>query len=218
MTVRQWISKNFVGLLAIIIFLIFFLSTCGKGGYFWGKQVPDTVSVKTNTIYVPQPPVYIPQYIPQQTSSQAPIIIPPQYQPSADQSELIKQYQELVNKFLAQNRYKDSIILKDSTGKQVGKVDLDDIVSENKIKSRSPSYQLTFPHTTTTITIKEPYKPKLQGYLGAGLSGNQTSLVNGVDIYAFLKTKRDKVYGIKAKVGFNGKIDYGIYAAFKLKL
>jgi hypothetical protein len=155
----------------------------------------DTVRVETHTEYIPQPPVQIPVYIPTQSSSQAPIIIPPSYQPSANYEALLKQYNDLANKFLSVNTYKDSITLKDTSGTRVGVVNLQDVVSENQIKARNPSYQLSFPHTTTTITIKDP--PNRQLFLGFGLSGMPLLPVNGADLGLVYKNKQDHLFEFK---------------------
>ena len=102
---KEWVTKNILQLIIIAGFVIFGVVTCNKGG--WGGNTPKADTVYTTRVdYIPQPPVYIPQYIPIQSNSQAPIVIPPQYQPSQDLTTLLKQYNELVNKHLAQNTYK----------------------------------------------------------------------------------------------------------------
>lgn len=164
---------------------------------------PTVVTVtKTDTQYVQQPPVVIPQYIPVATSSQAPVIIPPSYQPSANLEELLKQYNDLVKKHLTTNIYVDSIKLRDSTGKQVGIVNLDQKVSENQIKSNNFSYSLKFPIVTNTITttITQAYKPKFQILLGGGVAGSQEQLVNGGFLGIGFKNKKDQIYVLNGGV------------------
>lgn len=136
---KEFLTKNFLGIIVIALAVLLYFQRCTET-----VEVPEP-KVVTKTEYIPQPPVVIPQYIPVPSTNQAPIVIPPNYHPSADQTELLRQYKELVNKFLAEKTYKDSIELKDSSGKKVGIVTLEDIVRENEIKSRKPSYQLTFP-------------------------------------------------------------------------
>lgn len=196
----QFIKSNFIGLIAIILMIILFFTGTGKGCR-GGDDTTDTLHVKTETVYVPQPPVYIPQYIPVPSGSTAPVIIPPSYQPSGDYNQLLKQYNDLVNKHLTINTYQDSIQLKDSSGKRVGVVNIKDEIQENTIKSRTPNYQLTFPHTTTTITIRDSYR---QFYGGLGITGTPSEIVNGGKGEILYKTKQDKIIGIEGgamKVG-----------------
>lgn len=196
-----FLKNNWLAALALFLFLWLMFKPAGCGPNIGNGK--DTVRVETHTEYIPQPPIQIPVYMPTQSSSQAPIIIPPSYQPSKDYETLIKQYNDLANKFLAVNTYKDSITLKDTSGMRVGVVNLQDVVSENQLKSRSPSYQLSFPHTTTTITLREP--PKNQVFFGGGLSGSPTFPVNGVDLGLIIKNKKDRVYDFKAGMrSYNG--------------
>lgn len=213
-----FLKANWLAVLAIIFFLWLILKPSGCGPNI-GHNSTDTVKIETHTEYVPQPPVQIPVYIPTQTGSSTPIVIPPSYQPSADYTALVKQYNDLASKFLTANTYKDSIQLKDSSGIRVGVVNLQDIVSENQIKSRTPSYQLSFPHTTTTITVLAP--PKNQLYIGGGLSGSTTNILNGADIGLGFKNKKDRIYEIKAGFrDFNGTFQpsFQIGTFWKIKL
>lgn len=208
---KEFITKNFLGVIVIILGIILYFQRCDNEAV--GIQKPDTI---TNTVYIPQPPVYIPQYVPVPSKTQPPIIIPPNYKPSEDSQKLLEQYKELVNKFLTQNTYKDSIELKDTAGRKVGIVNLEDVVSENVIKSRKPSYQLTFPQTT--ITIREPYKLKNQVYVGGGVLGNQNQLISGVKAGIFLKNKRDQLYGIEVQKQSGVPITYSAAMYWKLRL
>ena len=215
---KEWIKRNILQLIIILGFLVFGVVTCKNKGWMGNiPQKPDTTYV-TKTEYVAQPPVYIPTYSPQQSSSVQPIIIPSQYQPSQDLTTLVKQYQELANKFLAQNTYKDSILLKDSTGKQVGVVSLDDMVSENQIKSRKPSYQLTFPVTTNTLTITKYAPNKTKFYVGANISGGRENVLNQVGIGLIYSSKKYALWQLKANYNFQGGISYELGRYWKLSL
>lgn len=213
----EWAKKNALQLIIILGFIVFGVYTCNRGG---GGNTPKADTVySSHTQYIQQPPVYIPQYIPQQTSSSQPIIIPPQYAPNtANMEALLKQYNELANKFLAQNRYLDSIPLKDSTGKRVGVVNLDDLISENQIKSRKPSYQLTFPVTTNTVTITKyaPNKNKL--YIGASLEGGTTNILSSVGAGVMLNTKKDALWGAKVSYNFAGGVSYELSRYWKIHI
>lgn len=216
MKLLEWANKNVWQLIILFLFLIIGITTCTKRGWMDNvKQGPDTVFT-TKTEYIPQAPVFIPQYIPTQTGSQQPIIIPSQYQPSQDLTTLIKQYQDLANKFLAQNTYVDSIQLKDSSGRRVGVVNLQDMVSENQIKTRKPSYQLTFPITTNTFTITQQAKSRAKFYVGASLAGEQEKVLKQAGIGLIYNSKRDALWGIKANYEFGQGFNYELSRYWKL--
>jgi hypothetical protein len=215
----KWIKDNWLIVIILIGAFILFLNRNPFGGPDSNNKA-DT-SVKSNTVYVPQAPIQIPVYIPIRERVQAPTNIPPDYNASADYKELLKQYQDIVNRYLSTTTYKDSVILKDSAGKQVGVVNLEDKISKNEIISRKPDYQLTFPVTTNTITITQPYKPRNQIYLGGGLTGTQLSPVDGAYLGFLWKNKRDQIYGLNAGIiNVNGTIQpqFGINMYYKIKL
>lgn len=213
-----YLKNNALGILALVLFLwvIFKPSGCGPNLPWENKPTIDTA---TKTVYITQPVQFIPTYTPQQTGSTSyPVIIPGNYQASGELAALTKQYNELVKEFLATRTYKDTIQLKDTAGNRVGVVNLNDVVSENQIKSRTPDYQLSFPHTTTTITIREPYVPKRQLYTGGGLTGNLVVPVNGVNAGLLYKTKKDRIYNITAGLQHYGTIvpQFGISSYWKI--
>lgn len=206
-------------ILGIIIIWLFFSKGCNNG-----PEVGTTRDTVTVTSYVPQPPVYVPQYVPQPYEVRVPVIIPPNYQPSSNYEELVKQYQNLASAFLTTTVYKDSVVLRDSTGRRVGVFNMNDVVTENKIKSRAPNYQLTFPHTTQTITVTNTIKEEPRNQLYVGLEGN-SQLVNqpfaGASLGLVLKTKSDKMYSLRGGVQNNNglmvpQVGVGIYWKIKL--
>ena len=213
----NFINKNFVVIAALVVFF-FWHTGCGTKVYV-PQNTPDTTH---NTVQVPQPIVIMPQYPPQQHGNTVfPINIPPQYNPSQDLAKLTEQYNELVKQFLATKTYKDSIQLKDTAGNRVGVVDLTQVVSENTLKSTQPTYQLSFPHTTTTITNTIYPKPKNQVYVGIGVE----SLINSpnfkqVDLGFMLKNKKDNVIGLSGFYDLQQKepgIRVSYYQKIKLK-
>ena len=208
---KEFLTKNFLGIAVLVIGVLLYLQRCKTEAV---STPPPKIETKTE--YIVQPPIQVPMYIPQPSQTQAPIIIPPNYQPSKDLETLVKQYEQLAQKFLEVKTYKDSIKLVDSTGANVGVVNLTDIVSENELKSRNPSYQLSFPHTTTTIT--KYYPPKNQVYIGATALGNENQLVSGAQIGLYLKNKRDQLYNVQIQKQANTPITYGVGMSWKIKL
>lgn len=214
----QWVKTNILSLIILALFILYGLTglkTCN----FLGKQAApkaDTV-YSSHTEYIQQPPQVIPQYIPMPSSSQAPVFIPQQYKPDTTLNGVLRQYIELLNKYLAKNNYSDSVVLKDSTGHRVGVVNLEDQISENKFAYRKPSYQLNFPVTTNTITITKPAKKRNEIYFGGVIEGSTKTVLNAAGLGAMLKTKKDALWGITAKYQFsNQSINYELSRYFKL--
>lgn len=216
---KDFLKNNFLSIIVLILVLFLFIDRNP-----FGKKETKIETVKSDTVryYITQPVQYIPQYTPNQTSSQPIINIPPQYQPSNDISTLVQQYKDIVDKFLATNTYKDSITLKDSSGNRVGVVNLEDKVTQNQITSRSPNYQLSFPVTTVTNTITKYEQPKNKFYFMAEVTGNKYQIVNGGNIGLLWQNKKDQLYWIKtgySTIPFqNPTIQASVGTAFKIKL
>jgi hypothetical protein len=194
------ILKNNLGILIIgIAFLIFWFGGYGKNT---GNQKPDTHDTVTTTTQVLQPMIINPPYTPQQQGNTVfPINIPAQYNASADIAKLTAQYEELVKNFLALKNYKDSITLKDTAGNRVGVVNLDQVVSENTLKSTQSSYQLYFPKTVTTITNTIYPKIKNQWFLGAQGSSTVGNPNINLGLGLLLKNKKENI--LQLGVGYN---------------
>lgn len=194
------ILKTNLGILIIgVLFLIFWFSGCGKNT---GSQRPDTHDTTTITSQVLQPMIINPPYTPQQQGSTVfPINIPSQYNASADIAKLTVQYEELVKNYLALKNYRDSITLKDTAGNRVGVVNLDQIVSENTLKSTQSSYQLYFPKTITTITNTIYPKIKNQWFLGGQASSTIGNPNINLGLGLLLKNKKENV--MQLGIGYN---------------
>ncbi len=212
----DWIKKNILSLIIIVLFILYGLKTGCNGFGKQEKPKADTV-YSSHTEFVQQPPQVIPQYIPFQTSSQQPIVIPSQYKPDTTLNGVLRQYMEVLNKYLAKNNYIDSVVLKDTAGNKVGVVKLEDQISENKFVYRKPSYQLSFPVTTNTITITKEAKKRNQLYIGGVIEGSTKTVLNSAGMGLLFKTKKDAIWGFNAKYQFqNQSINYELSRYFKL--
>lgn len=214
----EWIKKNILSLIIILLFILYGIKSCNSGGLFGSSEQkrPDTVRT-TNTVYVQQPPQYIQSYVPNQSGSIQPIIIPNNYKPDTTLNGLLRQYLELLPKYLAKNTYIDSVVLKDTSGKRVGVVNLQDEISENRFVKRNANYQLSFPVTTNTITINNYEKKRNQLYFGALIEGSTKSILSSAGVGVLFKTKKDAIWEVNAKYNFNqGAISYELGRYFKL--
>lgn len=212
----NWIKTNIANLLIILLAVLYGLKNCD--GFFKGNPTPkaDTVFT-TRTEYIQQPAQIVPQYIPMPASTQVPVVIPQQYKPDTTLHGVLRQYMEVLDNYLAKNNYIDSVILKDTAGNRVGVIKLEDQISENKFVYRKPSYQLSFPVTTNTITITKPAKKRNELYFGGLLEGSSKDVLNAVGVGALLKNKKDAIWGLSAKYQFaNQAITYEISRYWKL--
>jgi hypothetical protein len=65
-----------------------------------------------------------------------------------------------------------------------------------------------------TITNQAPAKTQL--YVGGGIGTTQTLGINSAEAGLILKTKSDKIYGLKAGSDINGNISYGFQTYWKI--
>ena len=214
-----FLKNNAVALLAILLFALWTLRTGGCDPER-GRPIRDTIRTETIT-YIPQPPVYIPMYQPGKPDVFNPVIIPPNYRPSENYDALVKQFTKLVQDHLATKTYRDSIQLKDTAGNRVGVVNLVDVVAENEIKTREPSYQLSFPlrSITNNITVTNP--PRRQLFAGAGLMGQSSSILSGAVVGLGYKNLKDQIFFVEVGgVRAGDRLDaYGsIKSYWKIKL
>lgn len=208
MKIKEFINRNFLFLIVIVLLLIMFIQRCGNG------PTPPSTRVDTVVKYIQQPPVYIPKYVPVPSEVKDRDTVVIKYLPSKDKDTLTQQYVDLVRAHLAVKTYKDSVGLKDSSGKDVGTVHINDEVSENEIKSRKVDYQLRFPQTT--ITIREPIKPRNQLYIGGGVLGEQNRLITGAKAGLYLKNKKDQLYGVSLHGIANYPLVFSVESYWKI--
>lgn len=195
-----FIKLNFKWMLLVVVLLLLFSRGCFNS-FLPQKPTSDTT---TRVIQVPQPIIINPPYQPQQSGQTVYVPIPSNNQPVTPATDIAGLTQQVVQlnsridnlakEYYAIKHYDDSIQLKDTAGNRVGVVNLKQTVSENTLKETIPSYQLSFPHTITTINNYAV--PRNQVYIGggfqAGLKGTGFTQVN---LGLQLKNKRDQMFG-----------------------
>lgn len=153
-------------------------------------------SVKSDTLYVTKwKPVHDTIFIdtPHLVKSEPAKKIPPQYIADTNYPALRLQYDNLLNKYLTTNTYrdtakKDSIIFYGSH-----------IVRENKLLSSTYSFTGFFPETTVTITNNITGPPARQLYVGLELGTSFKLDELQAAIGVMYKNRRDQV--ITGKIG-----------------
>lgn len=233
MTVKQEIwdftKVNFKWLAAAILILVFYFQGCFKR---FEPQQPTVHSDTTHTQQV-QPIVIMPQYTPQQAGNTSfPIILPPNAQGMIPASTIAALTQQVIllnqridslgKEYYATRTYKDSIQLKDTAGKRVGVVNLEQGVTENRLKYTQPSYQLSFPLTTIHTTITQPYQPKRQIYAGVGIQTSSFTLqtLQQVKLGLLYKDRRDNIIGLAPTYNLPSKqfgAELQVYRLIKFK-
>lgn len=121
------------------------------------------------------------------------------------------QFDDLVRKYTALAIYVDSVKLD-----TLGYVIVTDSIQENRIKGRTWKYDYKIPFVTKTVTVTNYAKPKTQLYVGGGVNTTQTLGLHSAEAGVILKTKTDKIYGLKAGSDVNGNISYGFQTYWKI--
>lgn len=196
--------KDFI---IIVLLLTLVLSKCGHED----KPLPlpqiirDTTWIKKDSVINSRPQVI--QTIPYPVDQ-----ISKEYIPDTNYAKLVKQYQEIVAKFLASNISEDSVRID-----TFGYVKITDTVFQNMVQNRGIDYKLKLPHITKTV-IMPPPAPKNQVYFGIGIQGNPSTLITQFNGNILFKNKKDQVLGIHAGISPTGTINYGLSTYWKIKL
>lgn len=200
----KYILNNILSVVVIVLAVIILLQRCDNNKSISPQEpkiIRDTIWNTKDSVIYSSPKVI--KTIPVK-------VISKEYLPDPNYEKLVAQYQELVQKYLAKNIQKDSIKI-DS----IGFVKVTDTVQNNIVQNRKWEYNLKYPTIKETIIM--PPKQVNQLYLGGGIKGNQTSLVNSLDLGLLYKNKKDQVYGVSVGVNTNGQIIYGIQSYWKIK-
>lgn len=199
-------KDTILAIAVLLCFALIFIERCNP------KYVDDkpTVTIKKDTVYVIKDSTIIQQStliksIPASKSGRDTV-----YLPASNYEALIKQYEAVLERFLAQNIYRDSFKL-DSFGYAT----ITDTVSENKLQKRAFNYNIKLPIITETITINNP--PKRQIYVGIGLEGSKANIINQISGNVLYKDRQDRIFGGKVGMDISGQPIYGVQTFWKIK-
>lgn len=132
------------------------------------------------------------------------------FKPDTTYKGLLKQYEELGNRYFTTNTFKTDFKIAD-----YGYISVTDSIYGNWLMNSTIFTDLNIP--TTTITIEKEAPKKNEFYFGPQLSMSRTYPISGVYGSALLKTKQDKIYHLS--LGYNGEAQImgGLYFKIKIK-
>jgi len=198
-------------ILVLVLLIVILLQRCGGGArdkdtIFESKIIRDTSWVIKDSIINTKPQIF-------KTETYT---IPvdrwnTEYLPDTNYDKLIKQYEDLVRELLAKNISSDSIKI-DS----IGHVYIIDTVSKNMITGRSTRYNVNYPIITNTVIV--PEKKKVQLYVGGGVQGEKSRIINQINGGLLLKNKKDQIFGVYAGTSIDGIPIFGVQSFWKIKL
>ena len=209
---RELKNLSLVQILIIVLLLIVLLQRCDGGKHINSdpaepKIIRDTVWVNNTGSTITKPVV----------TNNIPYTVPidrwnTEYLPdTSSMTILVKQYEELVKKFLSINIQKDSVKI-DS----IGHVYITDSVTSNMIKNRLITWNLHYPNVTTTIIVPEP--KKTQWYVGGTVQGQKGELLDQINAGLLIKNKRDQIFGGHVGLSTTGAVQIGLSSYWKIKI
>lgn len=194
--------------LAIILALI--LRGC------FDRKCPEVVSVKIDTVYIPQKADTIYKPVPYAVylkGKQLPTqyLFDTLYLPEQiPDSECVAYYNQLKDYFSRTYLYKDSFPNK------YGKIYIDDTVTQNKIIGRGLRTNLLIPEITKTVTMVVP--PRNELYIGGNLLGNEKNFLKGYEAGLIYRSKFNYQLSFGYQQIFNGNHYYKIGYYHKISL
>jgi hypothetical protein len=136
------------------------------------------------------------------------------YEPSNNYDTLLKQYDDLVNKYFTTKLYKTRFPIKN-----YGYVDVYDSVLCNSLKSSKLINNLLIPETHDTVRLIhiQHDEPKRQLYIGGSVFfQNDIDPLTGIQIGLLYKDKKDRIFTISTI--YDGGFSYGAGCYWKIKL
>lgn len=141
-----------------------------------------------------------------------PIESKPEMLPDTNYAALKRQYEILLQLYLNQKFYSDTIRV--ST---FGYILVEDTIRENKLSNRRTRENFKIPIVKETKTITQYSPPTRNLYVGAGVLANNSLGIRGAEAGIIYKTKKDKLYQITTSVDLDGQVMYGASYFYKLK-
>jgi hypothetical protein len=136
----------------------------------------------------------------------------PEMLPDTNYAALKRQYEILLQLYLNQKFYSDTIRV--ST---FGYILVEDTIRENKLSNRRTRENFKIPIVKETKTITQYSPPTRNLYVGAGVLANNSLGIRGAQAGIIYKTKKDKLYQISTSIDLDGTVMYGASYFYKIK-
>ena len=211
---------NMIGWIVIIIIFLILLRTCNfkdlKKNY--DEIVTDTIVKYDTTIIRYGYPVYTQPQIITDTIIDITILI--KYLPSEDNEILRKQYNDLVNKFVATKTYTDTLRL-DTLKNIKGYIAINDSIRENNLLRRRYDFKIEQFDVTKTLEItKSIYKNKRIVYGGIKVGAWQNLNINTISAGFLYKDRKNNIFSLSQGYIFGLNVpntELGYYKIISLK-
>ncbi len=171
-------------LIVILVIIILLMRNCSGGKTSIPKPPKPKTETKIEYVTIEKE---VPVYVPRWKEKEVPKYIP--YPIPTDTAAILFEY-------YAQYKYSDTLSLD-----TIGYVVVNDVISKNKIESRSYLQKITIPVKTITIT-DIVYENKRELYYGLGVSGNKNQL-NYVGAELMYRNKKKQAYGLGVGINQN---------------
>lgn len=202
-----YVKNNFLSLIVLVLLVVILLQRCGAP-----KDPEAPIIIRDTTWIIKDSTVYSkPQLIKTIPVDVSHDTIINHYLPDTNYDRLLAQYQEVVGRFLATNLYSDSVRID-----TIGYVKVTDTISQNQLLKRG--YRINVKYPIITETIIKPAPKVRQLYVGGGLEGNKTNLVNQINAGLLFKNKKDQIFGLNAGLTADGQPNVGISSFWKITL
>lgn len=199
LNISKIIKLHITNIVIVTLLFVLFLQQCSSSGSTNPQVKRDTVWIHTDSTVYSKPTLIKTIPLPYKERSI-------EYLPDTNYSKLVKQYNKLVDKFLASNLYTDSLKI-DS----IGYVVVNDTISNNLLKNRSFVYSLKYPKIIERVSEKK----RNQVYYGFNLGLGDNSIQN-ISAGALLKTKKDHIWGGAVGITADQKIIYSVQSYWKI--
>lgn len=204
---KTYFQKNYLNLIILALLVVVLLQRCEAPKPSEGvKIIRDTTWIIKDCTINSKPQIV--QTIPVDVSRDT---IINHYLPDTNYQKLVQQYQELVSKYLATNLYSDSVRID-----TIGYVKVTDTISQNMLLKRG--YRINVKYPIITETIIKPAPKVNQLYVGGGVEGNKTNLVNQINAGLLFKNKKDQIFGVHGAIDASGQPQIGVSSFWKITL
>lgn len=135
------------------------------------------------------------------------------YEASADYDDLLKQYDELGDKYFKLNTFKTRFPIK-----KYGSITVYDSIVANTLVASVALDSLKIPETHDTFTITKTIhdEPTRQLYIGGSLFTSKLDPLSAAQMGVIYKDKRDQVFTLG--IMYDGSLSYGVGYYWKIKL